>query len=234
MENISACDANWTFYHPLNKINEKKIGHMNKLLPRREINLLTYNIFLRPPPVKNNISDHKDDRLEDFTRILHNFDIICLQECFGSYNSRKLQLIRAATKNGLFFFIDSTAPSFYSKYVSDGGLLILSRFPIVKYAFHGFNYGVVSDSLAQKGVLYAKIQVGKCFLHVFTSHTQSSYFHDTTETFMLTYRTRMDQIKQINWFISSIMKTEYSNEDTIVLCGDLNIDALQYHKNQPV
>lgn len=98
-----------------------------RMLPRKNIKILTYNIFLRPPPVKNNESDYKDDRLADFTKQLELFDIICLQEMFGTFNSRKHELIKHANKSGLFFFADSPSPSFFSKYLVDGGLLILSR-----------------------------------------------------------------------------------------------------------
>jgi hypothetical protein len=48
-------------------------------------------------------------------------------------------------------------PSFFSGYATDGGLLILSRFPIIEQEFCPYPYGVVSDALSYKGVLYAKI-----------------------------------------------------------------------------
>lgn len=51
----------------------------------------------------------------------------------------------------------SDAPGFFSGYATDGGLTILSRFPIVYSEFDPYPYGVLSDSLSYKGVLYAKI-----------------------------------------------------------------------------
>jgi len=53
----------------------------------------------------------------------------------------------------------SDPPSFFSGYATDGGLVILSRFPIVESSFGPFPYGVLSDSLSYKGVLYAKILI---------------------------------------------------------------------------
>lgn len=231
---IHPIESEFTFYHKKAKIHEELLTDKilgNKILSRDNIRILTYNIFLRPPLVKNNDSDWKDERLEDFLKLLHNYDIICLQEAFGMYNSRKLQLIRAANKNGFFYFLDLEAPPFYSKFLADGGLLILSRFPIVKHSTYYYNYGVVSDSLAQKSVLYAQIEIGNSKLHLFTSHTQASYNNDLVELFVASFNTRLDQIDQMARFIREVLKLEMNDyTDLALLCGDLNVDALGYNK----
>jgi endonuclease/exonuclease/phosphatase family metal-dependent hydrolase len=224
------------FYHPLCELNESEIrpNSQERILSRRGIKLLTYNIFLRPPPVNNNENDWKDERLEDFCKVLHSFDIICLQEMFGSLNSRKQSLIRAATKAGFFFYIDTSSPGFISKYMVDGGLLILSRFPIISYSFCPFRYGVIADSLAEKGLLYAKILVKDSFLHLFTTHLQASYFYSGETHFKVSCETRMAQINQISYMMSEILKSEYNSCDKILLVGDFNVDAMRYYYKKPV
>lgn len=117
------------FFHPYMEIQKQHIQE-EKILLRNHIKILTYNIFIRPPLIKNNENDWKDERLADFIPLLEDFDIICLQEMFGNFSSRKQELIKYANKSGLFFFVDSPSPSFFSKCVTDGGLLILSRFYI--------------------------------------------------------------------------------------------------------
>jgi hypothetical protein len=62
---------------------------VNNTASRSHINIAAYNIFLRPPMVKNNESDHKDARLKEFIKQLPEFDIVCLQEMFGFLNKRK-------------------------------------------------------------------------------------------------------------------------------------------------
>ena len=114
------------FFHPALNIN-KKFLHEEKIIQRGHLKILTYNIFIRPPPVKNNENDWKDERIADFIKHLEYYDIVCLQELFGSISNRKQELIKYANKSGLFFFVDSPSPSFFSKFLSDGGLLILSR-----------------------------------------------------------------------------------------------------------
>jgi endonuclease/exonuclease/phosphatase family metal-dependent hydrolase len=176
-----ALDSILTYYHPLCDINLDNVDPQSKerICPRSAIKILTYNIFLRPPPIKTNENDWKDERMYEFIKHFPQFDIICLQEMFGTFNSRKHDLIRFAVKSGFFFFVDTPSPSFLSKYLVDGGLVILSRFPIIESAFIPFKYGVLSDSLAQKGVLYAKIEIKNTILHLFTTHLQASYFGST-------------------------------------------------------
>lgn len=59
------------------------------VVPRKFVRLLTYNMFMRPPPVKTNATDFKDARLDEFVKQLDNFDIICFQEVFTTLNTRK-------------------------------------------------------------------------------------------------------------------------------------------------
>jgi hypothetical protein len=47
------------------------------------IRLLTYNIFLRPPFIRNNADDYKNERFEEFLNHLDNYDVIALQEMFS-------------------------------------------------------------------------------------------------------------------------------------------------------
>lgn len=142
-------------------------------------------MFMRPPPVKTNASDFKDARLDEFVKTLDDFDIICFQEVFSTMNTRQQRLITYAKKAGLIYHVVNPYPGLFSGYVVDGGLVILSRFPIIASEFEPYDYGVVSDALTCKGVLYAKILINdKHVLHVFNTHTQASYFHDDLETFV--------------------------------------------------
>jgi len=204
--------------HPLNLLTG-----VENVVDRNNIKILTYNIFLRPPGVKNNASDHKDERLKGFIKILKDFDIICLQEMFGFLNKRKHKLIRCATKAGFLFYADSSSPSFFTSFVVDGGLLVLSRFPLLASEFKPYPYGIFSDSLAQKGVLYTKIQVKDEILHMFCTHTQASYFGENQRYPILT---RADQFTTFrNFIVSTLKKYSYKDGEVILLMGDFNVDS---------
>ena len=110
--------------HPLVVNENTELHHI--ILPRKAIKILTYNIFERPI-IKNNENDYKQERLDEFIKHFNEYDIICLQEMFGSLNTRKDQIIKKAIKAGFFFYADVSPPSFFSKSLIDGGLLVLSR-----------------------------------------------------------------------------------------------------------
>ena len=62
----------------------------------RPIKLLTYNLLCRPI-INNMQSDKKDERLEEFMKVMVNFDVLCLQEIFDTWNNtRRERLITAA------------------------------------------------------------------------------------------------------------------------------------------
>ncbi len=172
-----------TKYHPLHDIDFKQID--KKLILERgenkKIKILSYNIFLRPPPVKNNENDWKDERLYDFLLELKDFDIICLQEMFGTLTTRRQSLIKISSKLGFFYFYEIPPPSFFSKNIIDGGLLILSRFPIVDTDFQPYTYSVLDCIFGQKGCLFVKIKIKDSYLAIINTHLQASYFGTSQE-----------------------------------------------------
>ena len=111
--------------------NEKEDNELKTNYPKKRINkvkLLTYNLFMRPPFIKNNENDFKNERLSDFYGYFENYDILCLQEIFGYLSKRKNKLIKKAVKKGYYFAESSTPSTFLSFFLIDGGLLTLSRY----------------------------------------------------------------------------------------------------------
>lgn len=124
------------------------------------------------------------------------------------------------------YFVESDQAPLFSNSFIDGGLLILSRFPIIESDFKNYNYGFLSDAFTYKGVLYAKIIIQDRVLHLFNTHTQASYFSSTVEAFKESINTRADQIKTVRKFIEDKTQGSHHN-DLIMLCGDLNVNALK-------
>jgi len=172
-----------TKYHPLHDVDFSNVKD-NFIVDRginKKIKLLSYNIFLRPPPVKNNDNDWKDERLYDFLLELKDFDIICLQEMFGTLTTRRQTLIKISSKLGFFYFYEIPPPSFFSKNIIDGGLLILSRFPVVDTEFKPYTYAILDCIFGQKGCLFVKIRIKDSYLVIVNTHLQASYFGTTQE-----------------------------------------------------
>ena len=92
---------------------------------------------------------------------------------FSFLTNRRTKLIREAQKQGFEYYATCANPGFLSASVSDGGLLVVSRFPIVTTEFRPFTSqpAVGGDIIALKGFLHVKIQVEQAHLHIVTTHT---------------------------------------------------------------
>lgn len=183
-----------------------------------ELRLLSYNIFIRPPAPKfthNVEDDFKDQRLNSFIEsYLNNYDIVCLQEMFGSFSRRRRRLVRAAKKRGFAWKVSS--PQSRSKmFLVDGGCLILSRVKIVAHASTIFKPGVMSDRLAAKGVLYAKLEPHpEVFIHLFVTHLQAVYSDPASmEECLTVQKTQYDQLVD---FVANTVAENESPEDMLV------------------
>lgn len=223
-------------YHPMNafssnienKIINKNEVNLENVLNRNSIRLLTYNFFCRPPPVKTNKDDYKDSRLKDFLEQLPNFDIICFQELFTTFNDRKHRMIREAAKVGLKYYLSSKVPSFFSKYIVDSGLLILSRFEIVEHDFYEYFINVSGDAVSNKGILYAKIKINDKYIFLFDTHLQASYLDDSQKNIDCTIQVRTSQTEElINYVYNKLLifPRDQVKNGIVIICGDFNIDA---------
>jgi endonuclease/exonuclease/phosphatase family metal-dependent hydrolase len=107
----------------------------------------------------------------------------------------------------------------------DGGLLILSRFRILKASGFVFTQSSGWDSYANKGALYARIQIGPNeadYLHLFNTHLQAGEDHSED---------RADQLRELAAFITTMTEDDRSPGSSsvghpILLLGDLNIDGV--------
>ncbi|KAL4445035.1 hypothetical protein ABPG74_018763 [Tetrahymena malaccensis] len=191
-----------------------------------EVKILTYNLFMRPPFVKNNEDDYKNERCKLIIKNeISKFDIICFQELFRLFSNRRHKMVYSAIKKGFLYHVSSPQPSFFRSYFVDAGLTILSKFPIVESCFRPFRYGILADGLCQKGVLYAKIRVNERHIHVLNTHTQASYNTNEKEI-KQTVIARLDQFVEMRKILEDCLK-QYGFErgDICIFAGDFNVDS---------
>jgi endonuclease/exonuclease/phosphatase family metal-dependent hydrolase len=105
----------------------------------------------------------------------------------------------------------------YDKREMNGsGLAIYSKYPIEDYDFLNFGaYSAGPDSLADKAVLYAKINKGGRWFHVFGTHTNAEVDH---------FETRVLQYGIIRSFIKSKV---IAKDELVLIAGDLNEDRIR-------
>ncbi|CAE7384023.1 unnamed protein product [Symbiodinium sp. CCMP2456] len=196
------------------------------------LRLLTYNLFLRAPAPQfthNTDNDRKDERLCRFVEHLARYDLLCLQEVYGAFSQRRDWLINVAKRFGLKDSYRSST-GVRPRFIVDGGLLILSRLPIVFKSSLTFDPGTSLDRFSAKGALYAKVQCGPTgpFLHVCTTHLQSTYSEDSLQS---SQAIRHKQLMSLVNFLRE--QTDDTMSETgksrrrwpLLLCGTLNFNG---------
>ncbi|KAJ2777164.1 hypothetical protein H4R18_005294 [Coemansia javaensis] len=205
------------------------------------VRVLTQNMFMRPPLIKNNKSDWKDARLDFFIEhILPNYQVVCLQEMFEFASSRRSRLVAAAEKLGFRYHVLSERKFVWNAAI-DGGLAILSRLPIVDAETITYQRGIGPDWIAQKGVLYAKIAVAVAgadgaepattHMHLFTTHTQASY----GDVFITQpdVKRRLAQMHEFHRFLEDVLPRHRAPGEPVVLTGDFNVDSRAHRLSDP-
>ncbi|KAJ1663920.1 hypothetical protein IW140_003817 [Coemansia sp. RSA 1813] len=206
-----------------------------------ELRILTQNLFMRPPLIKNNKSDWKDGRLDYFIEhILPNYDIVCLQEMFEYASSRRSRLLVAAQKMGFGFYAASER-QFPWNVAIDGGLVIMSRFPIVATESLVYTRGMGPDWIPKKGVVYVKVAVHAkdadlaeapaTHVHVFTTHTQASYGEVVIT--QPDVKIRLAQLHEFHNFLESVLPKNRAPGEPVVLTGDFNVDSRNHVLSDP-
>ena len=222
------------FSHEINSddnddIKEAKMPLKDNSNHKGSIKILSYNFFARPPPINSNgHDDYKNERLNDFIELLPDFDILCFQEIFTTFNDRKHKMIREAAKVGLKYYLTIKAPSFFSKYITDSGLLILSRYEIIENDSYNYYINISGDAPSNKGILYAKIKIEDKYLFLFNTHTQSTYYDESQKNINSTIQVRTAQIEElINYIYNKLLHIpkEQVKKGCVLIVGDLNIDA---------
>ncbi|KAJ7408987.1 Sphingomyelin phosphodiesterase 3 [Willisornis vidua] len=159
-----------------------------------------------------------------------NLDFLCLQEVFDKRAAEKLK----EQLHHYFEYIvyDVGVYSCHSccsfKFVNSG-LLFASRYPVMDAAYHCYPNGRGMDSLASKGALFLKVQVGstpqdqRIVGYISCTHLQA-IAGDTT--------VRCEQLDMLQDWLSEFRKSTSSSstanpEELVafdVICGDLNFD----------
>ncbi|EPB89528.1 hypothetical protein HMPREF1544_03612 [Mucor circinelloides 1006PhL] len=192
---------------------------------------LTLNIFMRPPLIKNNWSDYKDDRLAYIEKyILPDYDVITFQESFAFATRRKDRLITTARLMGYNYHIES--PRKYPWNIGvDGGLLMISRFPIKKSNIIEYPRGQHSDWLSIKGALHALIELNPDRkMHLYTTHTQASYDLNN----IINEDDTAIRLSQFSLLHNFVYDTTKDDSEPIMIVGDLNVDAAVHPKDTPI
>ncbi|KXS11617.1 hypothetical protein M427DRAFT_60480 [Gonapodya prolifera JEL478] len=196
-----------------------------------EVRVLSLNIHLRVPGVRSNGSDFKNARLDYFCeKVLEMYDVICLQEMFAYGSSRQSKLISQAKKLGFEYYVASPTKGLVGNGAVDGGLMVMSRYPIVKAERITYKRGINNDKFLCKGAVYAKVQIGHHhYAHVFNTQVQSVDSYNTPHTDPASLH-RLSQILTLKEFVDECSKS-IPCRDPMILVGDFSLNARKSRTN---
>ncbi|KZN70442.1 sphingomyelin phosphodiesterase [Pseudoalteromonas luteoviolacea] len=106
-----------------------------------------------------------------------------------------------------------------SPFVIRGGVVILSKHPIVSQKAHVFTNSLSGswDYLANKGFAYVEIEKGGQRYHLIGTHLQATHDGNTEQE----HRVRMGQLREIQSFIES---ENIPVSEPVIIGGDMNVE----------
>jgi endonuclease/exonuclease/phosphatase family metal-dependent hydrolase len=197
-----------------------------------DFSFLTYNMLQKPIGMNSVANEYKTERLKLFCdHYLLKFDILALQECFDSLNSRPYNFLKRSHKAGFKYFCKNPEPSLRKMPFVDGGLLILSKFPIIESDHVFYPESITADRIMAKGALWSLIDIphSNSRLHVFNTHMQAFFSKCSDSLQIQCHIRRIEQIMVLKDFIKKTLATHFKIGDLVLLAGDLNINALNCH-----
>ncbi|KXS21305.1 hypothetical protein M427DRAFT_315925 [Gonapodya prolifera JEL478] len=213
------------------------------------VKLVTWNAFIRPPPIESRGGDYKDTRLQFWTqRWMNEYDVVCFQELFGSLSSRRASVLENARSFRPPFahtaWIDP--PPWTSRIATDGGLCVASKLPIIAKEQVIYPGGVmISERFCGKGALFVKIALPSTpangsgrHLYLFITHLHADYtptppttsedqhldvsiITGAPETAKSIYKNREKQLEALRDFIHECLNRHGYREETSNTSGDL-------------
>ncbi|MBI4861586.1 MAG: sphingomyelin phosphodiesterase [Candidatus Riflebacteria bacterium] len=168
-----------------------------------DFRVLAYNIYMLSGYV---VACGQVERSAEIARQIHGYDAVILSEAFD--NDIRKRICR--TVNGWYPYRTRVVDQ--SSDPEDGGVLILSRWPITKQRQIVFSGAKGADRFSAKGCVYACIERPGGRVHLFGSHTQAGADHAPT---------RVRQFTAIARFVGA---QRIPADEAVLIGGDLNVD----------
>ncbi|MDK1472039.1 sphingomyelin phosphodiesterase [Streptomyces sp. 549] len=192
--------------------------------PRLQV--LSYNAFLFSKSLYPNWG--QDHRAREIPRAewFSGHDVVVLQEAFDNGTSDALMRnaadryphrtgVLGRSRSGW----DATHGSYSSLTPEDGGVAVLSKWPIVRKEQFVYKDGCGSDWFSNKGFVYAVLDVAGTRVHVVGTHAQST---DPGCAAGEARRVRSSQFRQLDGFLRA---KNIPASEQVVVAGDFNVDS---------
>lgn len=176
------------------------------------LNILSYNLYMRPTSLFHNGQMKRAKLIPDQ---FPGYDVIVFQEAFD--DDVRAELIRGMKKKGYKYVSNILGTDRGTE--QDGGVIVVSRYPIVKQKQRLFKDACIdSDCLADKGVLYVKInkKIGgkNNYYHVFGTHLNTGG----------PTKKKNVQKRQLRIMRDFIKAQRIPKDQGVLMAGDFNIN----------
>lgn len=196
------------------------------------LKVLSYNTFLMSRTLYPNWGqEHRAQALTDADFFQGN-DVVVLQEAFDNSTSDALKSRAAAqypyqtpvvgrSRSGW----DTTGGAYSAVTPEDGGVTLLSKWPVVRKEQYIYKDACGSDYFSNKGFVYAVLDVNGTRVHVVGTHTQS------TDSGCRAGEAAADRAKQLKEMDAFLDAKHIPADEEVMVAGDLNIDSHsdEYH-----
>lgn len=190
------------------------------------LKVLTYNTFLFSKSLYPNWGQDHRAKAIPAASFYQGQDVVVIQEAFDNSSSDALKANSAAqypyqtpvmgrSKTGW----DATSGAYSATTPEDGGVTILSKWPIVRKEQYVYKDACGADWYSNKGFVYTVLDVNGAKVHVVGTHTQST---DPGCSAGEAAQMRSRQFKAMDAFLDA--KNIPANEQVIV-AGDMNVDS---------
>ncbi|WP_354637594.1 sphingomyelin phosphodiesterase [Kitasatospora camelliae] len=190
------------------------------------LNVLTYNVFLMSKNLYPNWGqDHRAQAIAD-ADFFQGHDVVVLQEAFDNAASDAL-VARASDEYPYHTPVvgrstsgwDATSGNYSSTTPEDGGVTLLSKWPILRKEQYVFKDACGADWWSNKGFVYAVLNVNGVRTHVVGTHLQST---DSGCSSGQPATVRAAQLKTIRAFLDN---KRIPASEPVLVAGDLNVDS---------
>ncbi|WP_228973945.1 sphingomyelin phosphodiesterase [Streptomyces sp. DH12] len=190
------------------------------------LKVLTYNAFLFNRALYPNWGQDHRAKAIPAAPFFQGNDVVVVQEAFDNTSSDALRRDASAQYphqtpvmgRGTSGW-DATGGSYSSTTPEDGGVAVLSKWPIVRKEQYVYKDACGADWYSNKGFVYVVLDVGGSRVHVVGTHAQST---DPGCAAGEAARVRSRQFKAMDAFLDA--KAIPASEQ-VVVAGDLNVDT---------
>lgn len=189
------------------------------------LQVLTHNVMFLPQSLFPNWGQVTRANLITEADYITGRDVVILQELFDNEASDQLKDQLAAkypyqtpvlgrSRSGW----DATLGSYSSATPEDGGVTVLSRWPIEEKVQYVYADGCGADWFSNKGFVYARLHVNDEPVHVVGTHTQAADAGCADGTGA---QVRAAQFDELDAFLDA---RQIPADEQVIVAGDLNVD----------